>query len=705
MSNELNTSTNARSDVMNQSNQTMRRSPRWLTPLIMGAVVASVSATAEAQPVTFTDVSPNPSTGITYRRTPSDTDVLYDAFKIKPIASRVEIHAAPTKTRGTPGVAILDYDGDGDLDIYVTNGPGTANSLYQNQLVETGQATFVDVSIATGVDATDMDSTGVCYGDIDNDGDNDILVLGRMEPARLFENDGSGNFTNISIQAGIGQAFRGHTSCAMGDVDNDGLLDVFISATFDWSRLEAIWSDPFSYNHTNELWLNQGGNVFTDVSQSSGILELLHVPPGDGTITWSAALVDFDQDGDIDIIHADDQAALPPAAFAGVNRGIVHILVNDGTGHFTDVTASQGIDLGSSWMGLSLGDVNCDGHLDYFVTTLGDYAMQQMGIPLPPPNNTSQWFLGSASGKFSMPTVGPLVATPFGWGTGMADFDNDADTDIVYYGSIDLAPMITADNPGVVFTNQGCSGHFEWDQAATASSAPNVLRNTVEGVATGDLDGDGFTDVVWVSSSYIPAPIPLVPTVWKWGGPFDQTAFTIPTFLPIGPFEWEWAGVEVDNGYLGIEMNSGNGNGWAKVEVLGAKGLTPLGMNNRSGIGAIVKFRPENKPQVMAPVLGGSSFTSQHSLVQGFGMGDAAKGVVTVQWPGGVKNRLYDVLPGETVLMPEIPCDFAGNWVNKKQYKKCVNDALKDLKNAGVITNAEVARLRESALDAFGDNP
>lgn len=701
--NERNTTT--RNETMTDATRSMPRGPRWLTPLAAGAILAGLGTTAEAQPITFTDISPSASSGVTYRRVASDTEILYDAFKLKPFASREEIHAAPTRTRGVPGVAILDFDRDGDLDIYVTNGPGAANSLYKNQLVETGQAVFVDVSIAAGVDATDMDSTGTCFGDIDNDGDDDLLVLGRMEPARLFENDGNGNFTNIALQAGIAQGFRGYTSCAMGDVDNDGLLDVFISNTFDWSRLEAIWSDPYSYNHTNELWLNQGGNVFADVSQSSGILNLLHVPPGDGTITWAAALVDFDQDGDLDIIHADDQAALPPATFAGINRGIVHILVNDGTGHFTDVTATQGIDLGSSWMGLSFGDVDCDGHMDYFATTLGDYAMQQMGIPLPPPNNTSQWFLGSATGKFSAPGVGALGATPFGWGTGMADFDNDTDTDIVFYGSLDLAPMISADNPGVLLSNQGCSGQFSWDAAATAANAPFVLRNTVEGVATGDLDDDGFTDVVWVSSSHVPEPTPLVRTVWGWGSPFDATAFTIPTFIPIGPFEWEWAGVQVDNGYLGIEMNSGNGNGWAKIEVMGTKDLTNLGANNRSGIGAIVKFQPKNRPQVMSPVLGGSSFTSQHALVQTFGMGNANKGTVTVKWPGGVNNRLYDVKPGERLFIPEIPCDFAGTWANKNQYKKCVNDALTDLEDAGVITKAEAKRLSKNAVKAYGDTP
>lgn len=99
--------------------------------------------------------------------------------------------ATPEKSDGAPGVALFDYDKDGDLDIYVTNGPNMrpdgvaqngSNSLYSNQLVESGAVRFVDVANGAGVAAAGQDSTGVCFGDIDNDGDHDLLVLGRAEP-------------------------------------------------------------------------------------------------------------------------------------------------------------------------------------------------------------------------------------------------------------------------------------------------------------------------------------------------------------------------------------------------------------------------------------------------------------------------------------------------------------------------------------------
>jgi hypothetical protein len=679
---------------------------------IVGAAVF-IYGDAQAQPIVFTDIAPDPGSGITYRRTKSDTDLLWDAIKIRPFFALPEQVATPAKTRGAPGVAILDYDRDGDLDVYVTNGPGTPHSLYENQLAQTAQLTFVDVAAAAGVEGTDQDGTGVCYGDTDNDGDEDLLVLGRMEPALFYRNEGNGTFTEMGALTGVAQGFRAYTSCSMGDIDNDGLLDIFIANTFDWSREEAIWSDLYSYSHTNELYHNDGGNSFSDVSQSSGILQLVNVPPGDGTISWASSLVDFDQDGDLDIFHADDQGALPPKGFNGINRGLVHILVNDGSGHFTDQTQDRGIDIGSSWMGLSFGDVNCDGLMDYFATTFGDYTVQNLGVPIPPPFNTSSWFLNLPvpGGKFVPPLDAPppngkhpLVATPFGWGTHMVDYDNDADSDIVFYGSLDIGPIISADNPGVVLRNEGCNGFaFTWDENATAADADFVRRQGVEGMAMGDLDEDGFYDIVHASGGYAPPALPVTPALTKWGGPFDDAAFVIPQFYAIGPFEAEWAGVNLQDGFLAVKVNSANSNGWVKVEVLGSAGITPSGSVNRDGIGAVVKFTPDGGLTSMTPVLGGSSYASQHSLIQGFGLGGAAQGTADIMWPGGLKNRFYDIQSGEHVLMPEIPCDYAATWPSRNVYRNCVMGALNDLRTAGIINNAQRTRLRNSALQAYDD--
>jgi enediyne biosynthesis protein E4 len=681
-----------------------RRSPRWLSSKIL-VTLALAPSVAAATPITYHDIALDPSSGITYRRGPSSTIGAFDAVKLKPFMSLQELNASPSKSRGAPGVALLDYDRDGDLDIYATNGPGRANSLYQNQLASSGQATFVDVSVAAGVAAIDMDGTGVCYGDIDNDGDHDLMVLGRMEPNRLFRNNGGGTFTDITPTSGVGGGARSHTSCSIGDVNGDGLVDIFVANTWDWSRFDAIFNNSFAFNHTNDLYVNQGGNVFADASESSGIRVLHNVPEGDGTISWAVAMVDYDLDGDMDIMQADDQGALPPSLFAGVDRGFLQLLRNDGTGHFENVTATSGSTAAvSSWMGLSYGDLNCDGNLDFFSTSVGDYLIPQMGIPTPPGLDSSRWHLslGSPSGAFTKTDLGALGVTPFGWGTGMADYDNDADTDIVFYGNLTINAFATADNPGVILANDGCTASFSWDQAATAATSERVERQDVQGLALGDLNNDGFVDIVHVSGQYAPETIPLVRMNSQWGSPFDATANFLPTFIPIGPLEWEWSGVEVQDGFLGVEISSGNnGNKWAKITVKGTKGLTTAGKVNRDGIGAIVKFTPSSGQTSMSPVLGGSSYSSQHALTQGFGLGSATQGTVEILWPGGTRNRLGGVLAGESLVLPEIPCNYAATWPTKNAYRMCVDNALNQLVSNNTITPAMRTRLKAGATAAY----
>ena len=210
------------------------------------------------------------------------------------------IVATPEKPRGSPGVALLDFDGDGDLDLYVTNGPGAANSLYANRLETTGALRFEDVAEAAGVAATDQDSTGVCFGDLDNDGDPDLIVLGRSEPNRLFENLGDGTFRDATAESRLGESDLGHTACSVGDVDGDGLLDLAVANSYDWSRREATLVEPWKDNHPNLLFVNESGLRFRDASASSGIRNLTGFqPPRDGaaTITWALALVDYTRNG------------------------------------------------------------------------------------------------------------------------------------------------------------------------------------------------------------------------------------------------------------------------------------------------------------------------------------------------------------------------------------------------------------------------
>lgn len=140
----------------------------------LALICSSCTAPTEApiQSITFRDVAPD--LGIAYERAPSKTFEAVEAFRAESLTSpksMPDMATYPVKPRGAPGVAILDYDRDGDLDIYATNGPGAANALLSSQLEETGDLGFVDVALPAGADASAQDSTGVCFGDTDNDGD------------------------------------------------------------------------------------------------------------------------------------------------------------------------------------------------------------------------------------------------------------------------------------------------------------------------------------------------------------------------------------------------------------------------------------------------------------------------------------------------------------------------------------------------------
>ena len=508
------------------------------------------AAPVDGPGVTFRDLTAEEAAGIDYRRVPSAINDTFERIKAQPSYTMPLVVATPEKPRGSPGVAIFDFDGDGDLDLYVTNGPGAANSLYANRLEETGTLRFEDVAEAAGVAATEQDSTGVCFGDLDNDGDPDLVVLGRSEPNRLFENLGDGTFRDATAESGLGESDLGHNDCSLGDVDGDGLLDLAVANSYDWGRRTATLVEPWGENHPNQLFVNEGGLRFRDASESSGIRSLTGFePPQDGaaTITWAVVLVDYDQDGDVDLLHADDQGGLLPPEHP--SRGLIQVLNNDGTGRFTAVTHQVGTDQpGTSWMGLAFADFDCDGHMDFFATNMGDYVFTAVDLPLTRGHMSSRAFLGTSEGGFVDAGPGPLRATPFGWSVMAPDLDNDGDPDVVFFGSLDGAiHTITADNPGAVLVNPGCSARFEAD---FDTLAVNHTRRHVHGGATGDLDQDGFPDLVTVSSFDVPEEVPLKRYPVEHGSPFDATAWYVEAFAPAGGGAFVWNGIEFPEGVV-----------------------------------------------------------------------------------------------------------------------------------------------------------
>ncbi len=679
-----------------------------LAALVCVGVPAAADSIADPEAgVTFHDLTADEASGIDYRRVPSATAAVFERIKTEPLYTMPLVVATPEKPRGSPSVALLDFDGDGDLDLYVTNGPDAANSLYANRLEETGALRFEDVAEAAGVAATGQDSTGVCFGDLDNDGDPDLVVLGRSEPNLLFENRGDGTFRDATAESGLGESGSdegdwGHTHCSVGDVDGDGLLDLAVANSYDWSRRTATLVEPWEHNHPNQLFVNVGGLRFRDASLSSGIRNLNGFrPPRDGaaTITWALALVDYDQDGDLDLLQADDQGGLPPKE---VSRGLIQVLNNDGTGRFTAVTDRVGTDLpGTSWMGLAFADFDCDGHMDFFATNMGDYVFSAVHIPFTRGQLSSRAFLGTSEGGFEDAGPGPLRATPFGWSVVAPDLDNDGDPDVVFWGSLDGSlHTINADNPGAVLLNPGCSALFEADLDALAV---DHARRNVHGGATGDLDRNGFPDLVTVSAFRIPEDVPLTPYPVEYDSPFDATARYVEVFAPAGGDAYVWSGLQFPNGRLAVEINDGNDNGWVEVRTLGTVGLLPDGRVNRDGIGAVIRVTPEGgstMPTTLRPVTGGSGFGSQNALAQHFGLGRAQSATVEVLWPGGTVHRLHDVRPGERIVFPEIPCDPRDPSLSRRKYRSCVAGALKVLRERGLLSRSLAARFLASALRA-----
>lgn len=698
----------------------LSRTDRLQLFLVAAMVVALPAAplVAADEPVTFTDLAADPSSGLHYQRAPSASKAIFDAVRAQGSFQFQETIFQPLKWRGAPGVAVLDYDRDGDLDLYVTNGPGAANSLFSNRLREDGVLRFVDRATAAGVAAVDQDSSGVCAGDVDNDGDPDLLVLSNFGANRFFVNRGDGSFDDQSLASGLGLDQRSSVSCSFGDVDGDGLLDVVVANTWeDMSNNFGIALAPFEYNQHNQLFLNRGDGSFLDVSAERGIESLRGFSAGlvdQPTLTWAIALVDIDADGDLDIVQADDQAGIPTAAQSpfGADRGFLHLLRNDGTGHFVDATVETlGVAIGE-WMGLTFADYDGDDRLDLFGTNFGDYAQTTL-TPLDPFFGdtlsydlgffASRALFGSEGDSFDDPGVGDLVSTAFGWGAVSVDYDADADVDIVYHGGMAFGMVIHADNFGMVLRNDGAGG-FEYDFDALAGSTDHS-RRVVHGVASGDLDDDGFVDLVSVSNADIQTEIPMRHYGVQWGSPLDgRGAFQV-TFAPTDtPLVYAITDIP-DNvdGSLSVEINGGNTNRWLKVRTVGGAGRVDGARVNRDGIGALVRVETRDGRRTTRPVLGGASYASQSALEQHFGLGRAPWATVDVLWPGGVRNRFVFARHGETVVLPEIPCDPGGDWRRVIDYARCVRGALAVYRDEGTIDRRHSARLFISALHAFFD--
>jgi enediyne biosynthesis protein E4 len=400
------------------------------------------------------------------------------------------------------GVAVFDFDNDGYLDLFFTNGAKIPslikdNESFHNRLYRNNHdGTFTDVTARAGL-AGEGYSMGVAAADFDNDGLTDLYVTG-VNRNFLYHNRGDGTFADVTERAGVGGRDASgkklwSVSAAWIDFDNDGRLDLFVTNYLHWSFSnnqvcgpvrQRLTCPPATYKGLpNFLYHNNGDGTFTDVSQSSGIGA--HVGKGMGV-----AIADYDGNGFMDILVGNDNER--------------NFLFRNDHGRFTEVGVESAVAYNEdgipvSSMGVDFRDLNDDGRPDIVITALGGES-----FPL---------FINSGNGYFTASNyqvgIGFLTRRLSGWGVGAFDFDNDGHKDLFTANShvSENAGMLDALNPyrqwNAVFRNDS-RGHFRSvSREAGLGALPAAAHR---GSAFGDLNNDGKIDVV-VSAVGQPAEI------------------------------------------------------------------------------------------------------------------------------------------------------------------------------------------------------
>src|SRR5215475_1562422 len=492
------------------------------------------------------------------------------------------------ETTGT-GVAIFDYDNDGWPDIFVVNGTtleplakkAPTNHLYHNN----HDGTFTDVTEKAGLAKNSGWGQGVCVGDYDNDGFEDLYITYYGKNV-LYHNNGNGTFTDVSEKAGVaGNGKNWGTGCAFVDYDRDGKLDLMVANYVAYDSATAfapgeqpscMWKGvpvmcgprglPWS---KNILYHNLGNGTFEDVTKKAKIDQT------NGHYAFSVSTVDYDDDGWPDIFVACDSTA-----------SILYHNNRDGT--FTDVAVVSGAAFNDdgreqAGMGSTVADYDGDGRLDIFKTNFSD--------------DTSTLYHNNGDGTFddkTFPAGFGLNTQYLGWGTMFLDVDNDGWPDLLLvnghvYPEVD-SQHLGSDyrEPRILYHNKG-NGTFE-DISATAGPGITTAASG-RGLAVGDLWNDGRISAVISNMS---APPSLLVNRAK------------------------------------------SANHWIAFKTIGTN-------SNRDGIGARIRVMTGERVLV-DEVRSGSSYDSNNDMRVHFGLGAASKlDSVEVRWPSGLTERFRDV--------------------------------------------------------------
>jgi len=489
------------------------------------------------------------------------------------------------------GVAVFDYNRDGFPDIFLVNGsrlegfPG-GDAPYNHLFHNNRDGTFSDVTKAARLERSGW-GQGVCVGDYDNDGMEDLFVTYFGQPNVLYHNNGDGTFTDVTAQSGLVTAGRNWSSgCAFLDYDRDGKLDLFVASYVDLDLTSTplpgaspncLWKDvavfcgprglPFS---EQRLYRNQGHGIFSDVSGSAGILKAAGCH-GLGVLTG-----DFENRGWPDVYVACDST--PSLLFR-----------NNGNGTLTERGVQAGVaynedGLEQAGMGVSAADYDGDGWLDILKTNFdGD-------IP--------DLYHNERDGTFSLRTFDAKLGLNLkylSWGGGFFDYDNDGWPDIFIANGHVYPELESHHHPESPYRQRNLLYHNAGDgtfQDVTSIAGPGLeLRRSGRGAAFGDLDNDGDLDIIINNQN------------------------DAPTLL---------------------RNEGGNKNHWLSVRTVGT-------LSNRDGIGACLILRASGRNQI-DEVRSGGSYLSQNDLRVHFGLGQTAKiDSLEIHWPSGITDKLKNL--------------------------------------------------------------
>jgi hypothetical protein len=490
------------------------------------------------------------------------------------------------------GLALFDYDNDGDLDIFFVNAltvdlvkskGKTKSELYRNE----GNGKFTEVGVKAGVSDVGW-GMGVAIGDYNNDGFEDIYVT-CLGPDHLFKNNGNGTFSDVTDKAGVSDP-RWSTGASFFDYDRDGDLDLFVSnyVDFDINNLPEfgqgqtcqyksipVQCGPRGLKGAGDsLFRNIGNGTFTDVTKAAGVSD------PDGFYGLGVVTSDFDDDGWIDIFVANDSTP----NFHYHNNG-------DGTFKEIGFTAGTAVNENGSeqgCMGVTAGDYDHDGKIDLFVTNFADeYNTLYHNDGR---NSFTDVSYAAKVAAVSLPHVG--------WGTKFFDYDNDGWVDL-FVANGHVYPQLPSYRQPRLLHRNNRDGTFT--EVSAEFGAILTENRASRGVAFGDIDNDGDVDLLIA---------------------------------------------DLDGSPQLLRNDNGNANNSILIKTVGVK-------SNRSGIGARVKVVSGDLTQT-DEVRSGDSYISQSDMRLHFGLEKRTKvDLIEVRWPNGTVDKITGVGANRIITIKE----------------------------------------------------